>query len=651
ILETLDSKVSDKTLHKSPNKSSTDKQVVHVATGNSRNIFSCSFCKQNTHHTYKCQRLLSLSSKEQYLELKRLSICINCLKFGHKVDKCSGKNCRVCNKRHNSILHDFNYDSKAQNPNNANNSQNSCKLLINQQESANKGTNTKGEPNSDLVTENSTEMVANWSQVTLTSHENHKTHVLLATALIHIVDQDKNLVKCWALLDSASQSNFCTRKLYQRLKLSGTKVNMPVSADPEFNVSQKVDLLPRTKIFFHLLHNQRISLDPNKPFIQNTKFGWILAGPLLLGSPQGDLKEVACFLSTSSINETIQKFWDIENVNIAQSKLSAEELECELHFRENVKQDATGKEYEDLGHMARVDPNLNKPNKIYNDLSHHAVITNLSSTTRVRVVFNALSKTTSGLSLNDVLRIGPKVQNDLVDILLRMRIHAIVIVADIEKMYRMILIVQTQRNFQRIVWRPDPNSEIRHYALNTVTYDTLKSLNIPRCILSVNSISVKLHGFCDSSQLAYGACVYVWARNDEGKVDSNLLCSKSHLAPLSCVSLPRLELCGTLLLAQLMLKVTRALRHDVSSITYWTDSSIVLAWLNAEPSKWKVFVSNRVAEIQRLTEGYCWKHVSTKDNLADIVSRGLDTHSLQGEPLWWYGPSWLRIDREHWPSY
>lgn len=95
-----------------------------------------------------------------------------------------------------------------------------------------------------------------------------------------------------------------------------------------------------------------------------------------------------------------------------------------------------------------------------------------STTTKLRVVFDASAKTTNGVSLNDVLHTGPVIQDDLCSILLRFRKHNYVVTGDLTKMYRQIKIQQEQTHLQRIVWRTDPDNEIEHYALNTLTYGT-----------------------------------------------------------------------------------------------------------------------------------------------------------------------------------
>ncbi|GFV77093.1 uncharacterized protein TNCV_691611 [Trichonephila clavipes] len=70
----------------------------------------------------------------------------------------------------------------------------------------------------------------------------------------------------------------------------------------------------------------------------------------------------------------------------------------------------------------------------------------------------------------------------------------------------------------------------------------------------------------------------------------------------------------------------------------WTDSTIALAWIKTEPHKLKTFVSNRVAEIQALSKNYHWKHVSSKNNPADLISRGCNVDELLKNEMWFSGP-------------
>nr|CAH7740565.1 unnamed protein product [Callosobruchus chinensis] len=179
----------------------------------------------------------------------------------------------------------------------------------------------------------------------------------------------------------------------------------------------------------------------------------------------------------------------------------------------------------------------------------------------------------------------------------------------------------------------------------TENLTTLCEIKLPRH----NASRIKLHGFCDASQRAYGACVYVKSITNDTS-STQLLCSKSRVAPLKTVSLPRLELCGALLLTRLMSKVLESIKISVDSVSYWTDSSIVLCWISAPPNTWKLFVPNRISKIQGSTDVSQWKHVASADNPADLVSRGISASQLPSCKIWWHGPVWLNKSEKEWPE-
>ncbi|XP_015436991.1 PREDICTED: uncharacterized protein LOC107192287 [Dufourea novaeangliae] len=130
------------------------------------------------------------------------------------------------------------------------------------------------------------------------------------------------------------------------------------------------------------------------------------------------------------------------------------------------------REYERLGHITKVPRDgRSVANPVYY-LPHHAVMKETSTTTKVRVVSDGSAKTSTGVSLNEIQRVGPVVQDDLISILIRFRQFPVVLNADIAKMYRQIMITPEQRCLQRILWREEPTQPIVTYELNTVTYGT-----------------------------------------------------------------------------------------------------------------------------------------------------------------------------------
>ncbi|XP_058816225.1 uncharacterized protein LOC131679506 [Topomyia yanbarensis] len=162
----------------------------------------------------------------------------------------------------------------------------------------------------------------------------------------------------------------------------------------------------------------------------------------------------------------------------------------------------------------------------------------------------------------------------------------------------------------------------------------LNDLRIDRCILLSNPVSVQLHFFSDASEHAYGSCVYVRSTDASRAVKICLLTAKSKVAPLKRQSIPRLELCGALLSAELYEKVTSSLQTHAETF-FWVDSTIVLSWLNASPSTWTTFVANRVSKIQTATQNCSWNHVAGQQNPADHISRGIPAETLLQCDPWW----------------
>ncbi|XP_070141656.1 uncharacterized protein [Drosophila kikkawai] len=180
-------------------------------------------------------------------------------------------------------------------------------------------------------------------------------------------------------------------------------------------------------------------------------------------------------------------------------------------------------------------------------------------------------------------------------------------------------------------------------------YPTLREIRIPRWVRFHPAAKVQYHAFCDASQDAYGAAIFVRVETADGCC-AHLLASKTRVAPVRSISIPRLELCGAVLLTELAASVISELPPKAYEIFYWTDSTIVLAWLGKPACTWTTFVANRVAKIEQRTNESKWGHVRSEDNPADLAIRGVPPQELKDSTLWWHGPAWLPLMQVQWPS-
>lgn len=180
-------------------------------------------------------------------------------------------------------------------------------------------------------------------------------------------------------------------------------------------------------------------------------------------------------------------------------------------------------------------------------------------------------------------------------------------------------------------------------------FATLSEIQIKRWIGVQAADDIQLHGFSDASEKAYSAVVYTRTVKN-GNIDIHLIAAKTRVAPIKTkITLPRMELCGATLLAQLMTTVRNAFPKNNVDMTAWSDSTVALGWIKADPLKYKTFVANRTAEIQSAKMS-TWRYCPSEDNPADCASRGLMPTELLQHNLWWNGPAWLKKTEEHWPT-
>lgn len=197
-----------------------------------------------------------------------------------------------------------------------------------------------------------------------------------------------------------------------------------------------------------------------------------------------------------------------------------------------------------------------------------------------------------------------------------------------------------------------PNSILNNWSTFLLNLANLNKITIPRWLGMKMGWKSELHCFCDASENAYAAVVHVKSISDNGDIIIRLVQSKTKVAPLKNLTIPRLELCGVHLGSKLTETIFNQFPERIGTCYFWTDSTVVLSWLHKQPNQLKTFVSNRVAAIQHKTieRKFNWRWVAGENNPADLASRGVTPDQLINDTLWWNGSEWLTQPEKDWPK-
>ena len=812
---------------------------------------NCVLCKTNKHPLYGCTKFQDLSQSSKMSVLKSNGLCINCLRPGHFVSQCKSiHRCRTCQRPHHSLLHVESENPTPNNPIvdsvtshtatelNSNTLLMTLKVLIEAPDG--KMIEARGildsASSASFVSERivqSLGMPRYSCKATISGIAglSHPSKSLSTTSFnispLHFPDQGINVT---AVIVPRVTCNLPVSSVPFNPEWNHI-ANLKL-ADPTFGSPGKIDILLGVDIFASVLQQGRRFGSPGTPTAFKTKFGWVLAGQTELPRIPHDI--VAHHVTMVSCDDMLHKFWEIESIENPNAILTPEEKAVQRHYEEKHYRTESGafvvplpkkesskqlgesrskavrrfislektlrtkeqreefhsvmEEYFDLDHAETV-PQLEldkAPDQVFY-LPMHAVRKEASTTTKLRIVFDASAKTTNDISLNDMLLVGPTVHPPLVDILLHFRTHRIALTADVSKMYRAIRLIDSDKDLHRFVWRKDPDEPLMDYRMTRVTFgvsassyaanmslkqnaidyqqqhplasaavnksfyvddglmgadsvedaiilqrqlqalfskggfllrkwnsneptvlqhlppelkdsqpshmmpDTteytktlgiewnpvsdhfrlvtselhpvgsltkrslvsdiaktfdvlgwftpvvikvkillqrlweekvdwdetvpshildewlrwraeiklLSDKHIPRCYFprDCHVADTQIHGFCDASENAYAAVVYFRLTDTQERVHVPIVIAKSRVSPIKRQTIPRLELCGAQLLAHIMLHVKKLFDLPTNAVYAWTDSTIVLNWLNGNPRRFKTFVGNRISDI------------------------------------------------------
>lgn len=171
----------------------------------------------------------------------------------------------------------------------------------------------------------------------------------------------------------------------------------------------------------------------------------------------------------------------------------------------------------------------------------------------------------------------------------------------------------------------------------------LKEISIPRCYHPHdfhNIVKAELHHFSDTSCMGYAVCSYLRYQNDKNEVHCSLVLAKARVAPSKVTSIPRLELTAAVVSTKVSIMLKSELDMKIDQEVLWTNSRVILGYINNDARRFHIFVANRVQLIRDNSNPSQWHYVDTSDNPADHASQGLrasDIHSTN----WLRGPKFL----------
>ena len=178
--------------------------------------------------------------------------------------------------------------------------------------------------------------------------------------------------------------------------------------------------------------------------------------------------------------------------------------------------------------------------------------------------------------------------------------------------------------------------------------EQLNSISVPRCYkpLGFGTVErIELHVFCDASEQAIGHVIYLRLTNERNEVHVSFVTASSRVAPKGTRSIPRLELCAALNATIATAYVLEEIDLDIDEVRLYSDSRIVLGYLNNQERRFTRYVTTRIERILGTTEVSQWYYVNTDENPADLATKPMSPRDLI-RSIWFSGPEFLRVPGE-----
>ena len=521
-------KKQDKPSHHKPQKS----QVYSVSTPTPASPatpyrWECIICRPERHPLHSCSKWLGFSVDQRLTQVRDQKLCANCLAVGHATSDCkSSYRCRDCRQKHHTTIHK---DSTVQISSTLSQSRQLPDALLMTAEVLLKGPGGHQlkaraflDPGAGLSLVSS--RVAQILELPLESSRTSFTTVqgtkcqgsnYLTTLTISPLHNKKEFTCRPAVVKTVTEKipNKLLAPVEDYPHLTGLYL-----ADPTFNIPGRVDILLGAELWLQLQGTSSpITASPSEPGAQHTVFGWVLAGPIK--AQELSIQDITTGhvqpMSNDELYNLAHDFWLAESAEQPEDTLSSVEAQVEKHYDETVTYSPTDQRYQvtlprksdclplgvsrpqavqryfsneasisrkgvekdfqaqiqgyfDAGHAEPVPATELSLPHFYSPM--HSVVKHSSTSTKLRVVFDGSALTSSGVSLNHILHIGPTLHPPLADILMKFRMYPVALTADVAKMYREVELLPSDRDLHRFIWRPTPQDAIQDFRMTRVTF-------------------------------------------------------------------------------------------------------------------------------------------------------------------------------------
>ncbi|XP_053691610.1 uncharacterized protein LOC128740123 [Sabethes cyaneus] len=198
-----------------------------------------------------------------------------------------------------------------------------------------------------------------------------------------------------------------------------------------------------------------------------------------------------------------------------------------------------------------------------------------------------------------------------------------------------------------------PQDIFKAWQLWLQALEGLNDVKIPRCYFPGYDRNcyddLELHIFVDGSSQAYSAVAYFRVQ-DHKQIRCSLVASKTKVAPLSLVSIPRLELQAAVIGARLRKTIQAGHSIQIKRTYFWSDSTTVISWIRSDTRRYRQYVAFRVNETLSLSKVEEWQWLGTRNNVADEATKWGKGPSCKPDSRWMQGPAFLYKTKSEWPN-